>query len=367
MKVLVSSVIGEPRDARTWSNAPTHLITELEQLGVVVDTIDNSQHVGRLTKLGQAGLSVLSGRNWHEYARSGPLRRRRQEAAASAFRKSAADLLLCTSSIDAPVGREIPYALWIDDTWHLLNANPHAPRCSDSSLLEVDRLERAAYQGAKCILAFSEHVAADAISHYGVQAQRVHVVGCGSGSIPALEADKTYANGHLLFVAKHIFDLKGGAVTLAAFEKVRAARPQTRLVVVGTDETARRLAGRDGVDARGFVEREELNNLFHGAAMLVQPMLIDPWGQVYLEAMKAKALVVSWNNAAIPELTDNGRLGGIVATATPDLIAAKVLELYNRQNDDLTAIAREAQRRVLDRFAWPAVGRRVHDAILGTL
>ena len=367
MKILVSSVIGEPRNPRTWSNAPAHLIAELEQLGVIVATIDNCQKVGRLAKLGLMGVSMLSGHNRHNYARNALLLRRRQEAAAAAFHRSGADLLLCTGSMDAPVGQGVPYALWIDDTWHLLHANPHAPRCSESSFQKIDRLERAAFQDAKCLLAFSEHVAADAIGHYGVQAQRVHVVGCGSGSISPLEEDKTYADGYLLFVAKHLFHLKGGAVTLAAFEKVRAARPQTRLVVVGTDETARRLAGRDGIDARGFVERTELNNLFHGAAMLVQPMLIDPWGQVYLEAMKAKALVVSWNNAAIPELTDNGRLGGIVATATPDLIAAKVLELYNRQNDELAAIAREAQRRVLDRFAWPAVGRRVHDAILKAL
>jgi glycosyltransferase involved in cell wall biosynthesis len=97
--------------------------------------------------------------------------------------------------------------------------------------------------------------------------------------------------------------------------------------------------------------------------MLVQPMLADPWGQVYLEAMRARAIVVSHKVAAVPELTENGRLGVLVDEPTPDRIAEAVLATYARPEVELDALARAAQARTLALYNWDTVADRVLVAI----
>jgi len=117
------------------------------------------------------------------------------------------------------------------------------------------------------------------------------------------------------------------------------------------------------VTAYNFLPREALIAQFHDAAMLVQPMLGDPWGQVYLEAMKAKAIIVSLDRGALPELTDNGRLGTLVDRPDPRALADAVITTYARPQTELETIADEAQTRILTRFEWPHVAQRILNAI----
>nr|WP_246623196.1 glycosyltransferase family 4 protein [Sphingomonas colocasiae] len=167
----------------------------------------------------------------------------------------------------------------------------------------------------------------------------------------------------MLFVAKHQFREKGGDLVLAALAHIRAARPQTRLVMVGNADAVERARTIDGVTAYDFLPREALIAQFHDAAMLVQPMLGDPWGQVYLEAMKAKAILVSLDRGALPELTDNGRLGTLVDRPDPRALADAVIATYARPQAELESIADEAQTRILTRFEWLHVAQRILNAI----
>ncbi len=150
---------------------------------------------------------------------------------------------------------------------------------------------------------------------------------------------------------------------LEAFPLIRAQRPQTKLVLIGNDEAKQKAAGMEGVEVHGFVERQTLNRFFHDAAMLVQPMLADPWGQVYLEAMKARAVVVSLDVAAVPELTCSGKYGVMVPEPKPEIIAQAVLDLYARSQSELDAMTREAQARVVGLHGWKAVGERAVSAL----
>jgi glycosyltransferase involved in cell wall biosynthesis len=291
------------------------------------------------------------------------LRRRRGEYVAREAARLVADHVLCCGSLDAPVGCGVRYSLWMDNTWHLLCRGRTAPGWARGRpFAYVDELERRSLNDASCVLTFGQHVRADIIDHYGVPEERVFAVGCGSGETPPFRGPKDYARGHLLFVAKHLFASKGGEIVLEAFDIIRARRPQTKLVVVGSDDVVARLHGRPGVEAHGFVSRETLNGFFHGAAMLVQPMLADPWGQVYLEAMKARAIVVSLRIAALPELTDDGRLGVLVDAPSPENVAEAVLATYARPQAELDALAQEAQERTLRLYGWDAVADRVLSA-----
>ncbi|QXP94872.1 glycosyltransferase family 4 protein [Methylococcus capsulatus] len=363
-KLAVSSPLGNPRDPGTWSGAPANLCAALERRGVQIAAID-STCFGLHEKVLMAAGNLARGYPWNAVAWFGPARRRRASYVANRAREAGADMVLCTSTLDVPLGMDVPYAIWLDNSWNLYRNGRTAPSYGTRACDEIDRLERASLAGAARVLTFSEHVRDDIVGHYGVPPERVFAVGCGSGDLPGFEGEKDFAEGHLLFVAKHLFVPKGGELVLEAFEIIRRKRPQTRLVVVGSDEIVARIKGRPGVEAHGFVSRERLIGFFHDAAMLVQPMLADPWGQVYLEAMKARALVVSLRVAAVPELTDNGRLGILASEASAQSLAEAVLAAYARPQGELDNMAREAQERALRHYDWDVVAERVLGALEG--
>jgi glycosyltransferase involved in cell wall biosynthesis len=314
-------------------------------------------------KAAQAVGSLARGYPWNAISLFEPARRRRAAAVGAEAKRKGVQIVLCTSTLDAPVDQNIPYCIWIDNTWHLLDSSAVSPGYAPAASAEIDRLERYTLQGAHRVFAFSTHVRDDIVSHYGVAAERVIAVGCGAGFSPPFTGEKCFEKGHLLFVAKHLFSSKGGDLVLAAFRKIRTARPETKLILIGNDEAQATAAGMDGVEVHGFVERDVLNGYFHGASMLVQPMLADPWGQVYLEAMKARAVVVSLHVAALPEMTDDGRLGVLISEPDPDLLAQAVLATYSRPQADLDVLTRAAQARVLERYDWDAVAGRMLAAL----
>lgn len=307
--------------------------------------------------------NALVGFPWSQIGWFEAARRLRGNHVARMARQAGCDLVLCSGTLDAPVAEGIDYAIWIDNTFALLQRSAMGLPLSHLSMKEIERLEAIAFNGASAILTFSQHVRASIIDDYGISMDRVHTVGCGSGEVPPFEGQKDFSQGHLLFVAKHLFGSKGGDLLLEAFPAIRVERPQTKLILIGNEEARSKAAGIDGVEGHGFIDRNELNRYFHGAAMLVQPMIADPWGQVYLEAMKARAVVVSLKVAALPELTDNGRLGVLVDKADPRKLADAVLATYARSQHDLDHMTREAQQWAIRSHSWEAVGDRVCDAL----
>lgn len=362
MKIAVTSIGGPPRDPKTWSNAPAHIIAELEARKHVCVAIDSSC----LTTVDKAMLAagnIVRGYPYNAVGWFEPSRRKRGRHVAQMARAADCDLIVSCGTLDAPTESIIPFAIWLDNTFQLFRESAVGPPYPKAAMEEIERLERITLNAAHAVLPFSSHVAKSVVDFYGVPAERVHAIGCGSGPMEPFDGTKTFSEGHLLFVAKHLFSYKGGDLLLEAFPLIREARPQTKLVLIGNDEARKKAEGMDGVETYGYVDRDTLNRFFHGAAMLVQPMLGDPWGQVYLEAMKARAIVVSLNVAALPELTDNGRLGVLVDRPDPQQIAEAVLATYARPQAELDALTREAQDRTVRLHSWKAVGERVSNAV----
>lgn len=362
MHVAVSSVAGDPRNPRTWSNAPANLIGALEAIGHTVTGIDSSR-LSWLNKAAMGARNTVQGLPWNVVSWFEPARRKRARHVVETARAAKCDFIICAGTLDAPIGLGLNYAVWLDNTFALLQRSAVALPFSLATVAEIERLERLALQGARVVLTFSEHVQESVIMDYGVPSNRVQVVGCGSGPLAAFEGEKSFADGHLLFVAKHLFSEKGGDLLLEAFQIIRRVRPETRLVLIGNDEARSKAEGMEGVEVHGYINRDVLDAFYYGASMLVQPMLADPWGQVYLEAMKARAVVVGLNVGAMAELTDRGRLGILLERADPVALAGAVLATFARPQRELDAITWEAQKRVLSRFEWPSVADRVLQAL----
>ena len=150
----------------------------------------------------------------------------------------------------------------------------------------------------------------------------------------------------LLFVAKHLFQAKGGVLLLEAFELARRRRPDLTLTIVGDERSRAFVGNRPGITFHAHLPWQALQQLYRDATLLVQPMLNDPWGQVYLEAMVSRTPVMGLNRNGLPELVDGGRHGFLVDRAEPAALAQAILSAVS-DPQRLERMAATAQRHVL--------------------
>jgi glycosyltransferase involved in cell wall biosynthesis len=182
------------------------------------------------------------------------------------------------------------------------------------------------------------------------------------GNLKPFLGAKDYRKGRLLFIAKHLFREKGGELLIDAFLLALRERPDLTLTIVGNRKAAASVAGHRNIEVRPYVSWDELQSLLHQSTLLVQPMLNDPWGQVYLEALISRTPVVGLRRNGLPEITQNGRSGFLVDEADPKAVARAVLDAVS-DPDKLAQMGWLGQQYVLENYSWDRVGLRIHRII----
>lgn len=363
--ILITSVFGEPLQPRTWSGAPFNLAGALKRRGVAV--AGANPHSGRMAKLLYAGRHLVSGygrlRNTAQLLRELPARRHHAEQVEAMVERVHARNVLHTGTLDLPVVRPrdgVRHYLYCDHTWAMArDFRAGADGCSARALREYEQLECKSLMHLDHIFTFASCVRDNIVTHYGIPANRVSAVGSGMGSIEPFFGIKTYSpSGPLLFVAKHLFREKGGELLVEAFMSLRPRRPDLRLIIVGDERSRRFVPESAGIDFRPRLAWEELQELYRSATLLVQPMLNDPWGQVFLEAMVSRTPVVGLNRNGLPEITAQGRYGFLVDRPEPDALAAAIVDALSSP-DRLGWMGVEGQRHVLRHYSWDAVADRM--------
>jgi glycosyltransferase involved in cell wall biosynthesis len=362
--VCITSVFGHPLDGGTWSGAPCNLAAALREQGIEVGGIYTGPDRPRMAALA-VGHALRTGRvpfAGEQVRRGAAARRHGARVVAEAAATHGITTFLHTGTLDLPPADSnaaVRHVLYCDHTWHL--ARQHLPshrRYRNADGDRIEELERRSFAGAAHIFTFGAYVRDDLIDHYRIAPERVSAVGSGRGAIAPYFGPKDYANGVLLFVAKHLFEAKGGPLVLDAFRRVRARRPDARLLVVAQGGAGRSASQMPGVELFGFLSWDELQTLYRSASLLVQPMLNDPWGQVYLEALASGTPVLGLRRNGLPEITEGGRHGFLVDGPDPDAVAEAILAAL----DDpalLAAMGASGRRHVLDSYSWHAVASRM--------
>ncbi len=184
-----------------------------------------------------------------------------------------------------------------------------------------------AVRRAKCVLTVSERTKRDLVDVYGTDPAKIVVT--PNGVDPVFSPASGRGPGeYLLFVGA----VQARKDPLAAVEA--AASAGLPLVVVGPEKEpalAKELRRR-GADVRGYVSRDELVELYRGAAALVLPSRYEGFGLPVLEAMASGTPVVATDEAALREVAGDAavyaareRLGDAVRQAVAErerLIAA---------------------------------------------
>ena len=209
-----------------------------------------------------------------------------------------------------------------------------------------------AVKRAARVLTVSERTKDDLVDLYGLDPARIVVT--PHGVDPSFSPGGHGGDSYLLFV---------GAVQrrknpLAAAEA--AAEVGMKLVVVGPsrDATLVHALERRGADVRGYVSKDELVELYRGAAALVLPSRYEGFGLPVVEAMASGTPVVAAPDAALREIADDAAV-----FAEPDDLAEGIRRALAERDRLVAAGLQRAAR-----FSWEQTARltlAVYKEVLG--
>jgi glycosyltransferase involved in cell wall biosynthesis len=363
-RVAITSVFGDPLSPLTWSGAPFRLASALREHGVAVEGFQPK--LGRARRFASTARHIVGGfgklRTSEQLLRRAPARNHHANEIAAFVARRGIRHVLHTGTLDLPAFDLLPgikHYLYCDHTWSL--AFPwrlDAGQLSAQAVHEYERLERESLLGVEHIFTFGNYVRDEIIRHYGISPDRVTAVGSGMGEIDPYFESRSYAAPNLLFIAKHLFAAKGGELLIDAFLRARRQRPDLTLTIVG-DKRSQRYVPRDrSIFFRGRLPWIEIQRLYRRATLLAQPMLNDPWGQVFLEALVSRTPVLGLDRHGLPEIVEGGRHGFLIAHADPAELADVLLAALS-DPDRLDAMGRSGQRHVMSSYSWDRVAARI--------
>ena len=247
--------------------------------------------------------------------------------------------------------------------------------------------ERTGLEAADAIIAVSEGMRRDVLACYPtIEAGRVEVIYNGVDTEeyrPDEGTDVLERNGidpelpSVVFVGR-ITRQKGLRYLLdaaPAFDPpaqlvLCAGAPDTPELGAEVERRVNRLRAERGgvVWLDRMLPRKEVVQILSHATVFVCPSIYEPLGIVNLEAMACEAAVVATATGGIVEVVDDGVTGLLVPfEPTPDGsqdpldpegfvagIAGRVNELL-RDPDRAREMGRAGRKRVIERFAWPAI------------
>lgn len=189
---------------------------------------------------------------------------------------------------------------------------------------------------------------------------KVEVVHCGLAA-DSFDATPTPLPDHPVFLSVGRFSPeKGHLVLLDAFAKLRAARPDARLVMAGDGpmraEVEARIAALglgEAVEITGWVTAAQVRDALRAARCLVHPSFTEGLPVVIMEAMAAFRPVISTYIAGIPELVRAGETGWLVPAGQVEDLAAAMLACTDMPDEDLMRMARAGAARVAERHDVP--------------
>jgi glycosyltransferase involved in cell wall biosynthesis len=200
---------------------------------------------------------------------------------------------------------------------------------------------------AAVVIAVSERTRDDLVELYGISPEKIVVT--PHGVDPVFRPGEAEATGRYLLFVGAVQPRKDPLAALRAADEAGL-----ELVVVGPEKDAalsRELARR-GATVRGWVEKDELAELYRGAAALVLPTRYEGFGLPVLEAMASGTPVVATPDPAVREVA-----GGAALYAQPDGLADAVRRALERR-DELSAAGVERARR----FSWQETARLTAEA-----
>lgn len=164
--------------------------------------------------------------------------------------------------------------------------------------------ERISLRNSKKLLAVSNETKEDMICHYGIRADKIHVINncVDTGFFYPIENLK-YRVRTILFCGR--LEERKGIGDLRSLAKCVSTREDIRLCIAATDQVNTDMfKGLRNVEIRYGVELSEMNEFYNHGDVLYFPSKSEGFEMVTLESLAAGVPVVGNNVGAIRELTE---------------------------------------------------------------
>lgn len=367
LRIGLADVVQDASDATELSALAAPLRAALETLGHEVITLRTARHRYQAVHDGwRALLAASTPKTARNEKRRVPYERTwRTPALLVAAQQRDLEHLIHFNQATLPgsdVDDGLRHYLYCSHTCNLARRY-HAGATARARQRRREDRERQAFLAADHIFTCGRYVRDNLVEHYGVPLEQVTAVGSGIGPIRPYIGRKDYGQRPtLLFVATQISIEKGGQLALQAFRLARRRRPDLRLVVAGNDRWKSQVGREPGVLALGEVPEDMLEQLMHAATLLLQPMLNDPWGQIYLNALASRTPIIGLQRNGLPEIVDHGRYGFLVPEPDP-MVLAETLADALAEPEQLAEMGESGQRWVMSRYSWDRIARTITETI----
>ena len=208
------------------------------------------------------------------------------------------------------------------------------------------------------VLAVSEWTKRDLVDYYDFPEDKVVVTPNGVDPVFTPIGERREDGPYALFVGT----LQPRKDPLAALEAVALLKDGLRLILVGPDKgleaEARRLASELGLNGRvefaGHVEKQQLAELYRGAACFVFPSRYEGFGLPVVEAMASGTPVVAAASGSIPEVAGDAAV--LVEPGDPVALAGGI-ERALADRERLVEAGLERAKR----YRWSETARQTLD------
>ncbi|MGC6424681.1 MAG: glycogen synthase [Lentimonas sp.] len=253
-------------------------------------------------------------------------------------------------------------------------------------------VEKTALEMADAVIAVSEGTKTDILKHFNVSPDRVHVIYNGIDteeykpvvSTPALTKFKVPNDKPFVLFVGRITRQKGIVHLVDAIKHMHqgynvvlcAGAPDTvEIAAEMKDAVTAAQKAREGVYwIDEMVSKEDIIQLYSGAAVFCCPSIYEPFGIINLEAMACETPVVGSMVGGIPEVVVHEETGFLVPVAQqdespftplhPEDYAKDLAHNINRLMDDpekRERFAKAGRKRAVDLFSWTSIAEQTRD------
>lgn len=218
------------------------------------------------------------------------------------------------------------------------------------------RWEGAAARGAAAVIAASEYAAAQIVRRYAASPDRVHVIPEPFDFQSWRALLPTAGREPLVLAVGHLYPRKNYAPLIQAWDRVAQARPEARLVLVGTgpeEQRLRRLSVESpSISLLGHVPFQRLLELYARASVFCHPSLQENFGIAVVEAIASGLKVVAHRQPAVQETLQGINGAWTVNAREPVELASALIDALHDSEPGLS----ESRRRLAEGLAPRRVG-----------
>ncbi len=232
-------------------------------------------------------------------------------------------------------------------------------------------IEKEGMLAAQRIIAVSEHSKQQIVEKYEIDAKKIVVLYNGI----ALEKRhkhrkiKKHFDEKLVTFLGRITDQKGPAYFIMAAYEILKSNKDYRFVMAGDGhlrpqmiELVAQLGISDRFHFTGFLDPEEVRQLFSISFAYVLPSVSEPFGLTVLEAIQAKVPVIASKNAGVSEVIEN--IIKIDYWNTSEL--AKTISDISHNEENIKGITEKAYQE-LNSLSWKKVAIQLYNLYLETI